>query len=196
MNAVVRKILLLDTTSTLADLNTIAENFKRIGPVPAAALLAKLASGANHQPLTPHHHRVLNRVVPGLVDRIHYLPSQLAINTCTNLASLGLPDAHRAFSLLQDKWFENWNSAALEKSTKRPKQKLPVIGLYDFEERTKVRLTNYQALASLTDSSLSAVIASIQQLRNPQSLQPILSALAKESENRTKVTLELDSTIK
>lgn len=199
MNGLIRRILSADSAvykTHKKDLLWIAENHAKVGPVPSLALLNRLAQikvPSNDHSQSQVQQTIVYCLTPNLVDSVPFLPPNLAIDTFSTLSILAPEESRRALCLIQDKWFENWNPAAIEKGTRRPKTKMNIQPLYDSDDRISPTMSSYHALSALTNESLSRAVINLPCFDKYTYLQPIITALKNEHSKRTKPKLDIST---
>ena len=187
MNGLIHKVV--NQRGTHHDLSQIVKEYSKIGPVPALALLASFS-----KKLSPTEKHIIECLTPNLVDAVSLMPPNLAMRTFNTLSYLARPEARRTLSLIQDKWFDTWHPAAVEKSTKRPKKKLAVVGIYDPEALDN--LTHPHALAALSETILRESLTYLNAIEQYEYLSPIIHAIRKEAilrDNRTEISKIISS---
>ena len=199
MNAVVSRLLSLGpkqflvnpSVSVLSDLNTVADLYTKIGPIPSALLLNKICEDSHELKggqLHPVHQKALNSLIAGVSSTVSHLPGNLAIQTFNRLASVRHPSTRTMLASMQDKWFENWNTASVAKGKGRPRKKQETNTMYGVDTVGKIRCNNSNLLKSLEDTVLSEAIKRITQLKESGTdivdLGHIMNSLIQEYELR------------
>jgi hypothetical protein len=122
------------------------------------------------------HLKLVNTFLPKLCTHAALLPPNQAILTINQLGKSGLhQEARIMLAQIQDKWFEAWKEPAVAKSTKRPKKKLDISGIYCADSRNK-NPGRCVFVESLTDEALKEAIEILHcdgiSSHDPQSVDP------------------------
>lgn len=191
MNAGIQKLLSLSaqklvispSISVLTQVNQLADDHGRIGPVPSALLCSKILSSKNsNEPLHPVHQKAINALSLNIVRTVHIFPIAIAMKTFSSFAMAGHPFARRILSSLQDSWFENWNPASLENSFKRTKLKQPFVGNYDPRRESRAQMLFLNNLRTLCVEDLTEALKGIESLRKRSVPLEDLKRITKELE--------------
>jgi hypothetical protein len=175
--------------NVLADLNAVADAHTHVGIISAARLVSRVLQCRQQKEDPLVHQRVLNTFVPKVCSNAALLPTSVAMSTFNQFGRSGLHrEGMRMLAQIQDKWFEGWKESAVEKSTKRPKKKLDMSGIYSSEGRMR-KLGRCVFVESTDDKSLEEAVKIVQSMhaQNAQSmeyLQMILRAIVREHESR------------
>ena len=200
MNAQVSKLIALSpkdlvispSVSVLAQLNSLADNHMRVGPIPSALLCSKILA-SNKSPgalvLHPVLQKTINALSYNLTHTVPQFSTSLAIKTFNSFALAGHPLARRFLGSIQDKWFENWNPASVAKGSRRPKLKQAMVGIYDDDSNMKVKIKFTGDLRAISSEDIAECVNAIEFLRtrgvNFEDLSLITGEIKKEFSRRS-----------
>ena len=141
----------------LQSVNQVTDLHDTTGLVAAARLVGRALKS---DPPTLVEQRLLNTLVPKVIAHASIMPGNLAVSVFNSLSEV---KDHRALSVLagiQDRWLEGWKESALEKSTKRPKTKLDLAGLYSSDSRSvrTMKIPRCTLIESLDDDTLERAV--------------------------------------
>ena len=138
-------------------INQVSDMHETVGLIGAAQLVNRTLQGED---MTLVEQRLLNTLVPKLVSNASLLPANLAVTFFSNLASMNDPRAGIVLADIQDRWFEGWKEPALEKSTKRPKKKLEISGLYNVQTKpvSNSKIPRFPFIESVDDEVLEQAV--------------------------------------
>ena len=208
-NARVARVLVRDRIQTLKSMqvmNDVIDVHASIGLIGAAQLVNKTLARSQQGgrgPFSLVEQRSLNTLIPKLVMYSSLLPSNLAVTFWNNLMTIDDGRARHVLADIQDRWFEGWKDSALEGSTKRPKKKLEVTGLYSAEKAvvSNARIPRCPFIESLEDDVLENAVRWMKEAynrdpKNMEHLQLIVRAFVKEYRSRAlKTQKDIDSHI-
>ena len=137
--------------------NQVSDMHDTIGLIGAAQLVNKTLQVKD---VTLVEQRLVNTLVPKLVSNASLLPANLAVSFFNSLVSINDPRARIVLAGIQDRWFEGWREPALEKSTKRPKKKLEISGLYNVDTSctNNSKVPRFQFIESVDDDTLEEAV--------------------------------------
>ena len=170
MNAVVTKLCQMTRTelvrapliSTLTDLNSVADRYLEIGPIPSALLLTKILDDVQY--LQPVHLKLINRLSTVVDVASSELPPPLAIKLFNSLHHYRHPLSRRILASVQSKWFDYWRPASVERGSRRPKLKQNFVGSYADEAVLIAKLGHAGVVTTLDDATLTAAVAHVTQI--------------------------------
>jgi hypothetical protein len=194
MNGIVSRLLKLSrqelvvqpSVATLSDINTVAEGFRKVAPIPSALLLEKILD--TEQDLHPVHVKAINALSQTVEGTAAELPPALAIQLFNGLARNKHPLSGKILSSVQSKWFENWHPQSVEKGSRRPKLRQDFVGMYDENALGKLRITHSGVVRNLSDPVLDEALRNLIELKKRgnvfQSNLLIVHALVNEHKRR------------
>jgi hypothetical protein len=175
MNGIVHRVLRLTshemvvkpTMRTLNDLNHLASSYSELGPIPSSLVVSKLVGAAleTNAELTSVHKKTLNALTVNIVNSVAQLPSPLALKVFNMYARSGHPQARQILTALQDRWFENWNPASVQKGSNRPKKKQPIHAMYSSQPRGEIPISNINLLKTIDDDTLFESVKSLKHFK-------------------------------
>lgn len=181
-----QELVVQPSVATLSDINTVAEGFRKVAPIPSALLLEKILD--TEQNLHPVHVKAIHALSQTVEDTAAELPPSLAIQVFNGLVRTKHPLSGKILSSVQSKWFENWHPQSVEKGSRRPKLKQDFIGIYDGNALGKVRIAHSGVVRNLSDSVLEEALRNLIQLRKRgntfQNNLLIVNALVSEHKRR------------
>lgn len=158
-----KELVVQPSVATLSDINTVAEGFRKVAPIPSAMMLEKILD--TEQNLHAVHVKAINALSQTVESTAAELPPALAIQVFNGLARNKHPLSGKILSSVQSKWFENWHPQSVEKGSRRPKLKQDFVGMYDENALGKLRITHSGVVKNLSDSVLDEALRNLIELK-------------------------------
>jgi hypothetical protein len=140
----------------LTELNTVAEKFNQVGPIPSAQLLMKIS-----QPVScmhPVHLKLFNRLAKTIETSGSETPPALSLRLFGVLSESQHPFCRRLLATVQSKWFDNWQPPSVERGSRRPKLKQNFVGPYADEAPVRYKIAHSGVIRNLDDDTLRDVV--------------------------------------